>query len=247
LLSNDQRRQRRYGLRTDAVVLHCPGPLRSPANPVHLEWQQAQRCFFADKALENSFQDDPGLTIITYNTGGEVSLLERCAAYLGLTVVVLGRNVSHWSWEYKITLVRDYLASVEPTEHVMCLDAFDTLILDSPQVILGRFRAMSTRILFGCTATDWPPSAEHRRFEAEVSGGASAAHRHLNASYIGRTTDVYRFLERIEHAIGAGASWCRTDTGFDDQLAWREMHRRHHPRLKVDVSCSIFVRFDGDR
>ncbi|MCX2950183.1 glycosyltransferase domain-containing protein [Lentzea sp. NEAU-D7] len=245
--SNDLRRRQQYGLTTDAVVLHCPGPLRRRDNPVHVEWEQAQLSFFADASLGKSFQDDPRLTVITYNASGRESLLERCGAHLGITVVVLGRTVRDWSWEHKITLVRDYLESAEPAENVMCLDAFDTLILDGPQMILERFHATSAEILFGCTATDWPPSREHERFEADVYRDASWAHRHLNASYIGKTAEVRRCLEQIVHGIEAGEPWCRTDTGFDDQLAWREMHRQRHPCLKIDVNCSIFVRFDEDR
>ena len=31
---------------------------------------------------------------------------------------------------------------------------------------------------------------------------------------------------------------------FDDQMAWREMHHKYYPRIKVDCETLIFKRFD---
>jgi hypothetical protein len=236
-------------LQTDAVVFHCPGPLRDPSNPVHLDWERAQKEFFADENGKGStyFADDPGLAIITYNTRQDRALLERCMSHLGLSLTVLGRGAEGWRWESKITLVRDYLDSVDPGPHVMCLDAFDTLVLASPQEILGRFRQTSADLLFASTGSDWPPSESHRIFENQVSQDASPAHRHLNASYIGKTATVRSCLDEIVRGIEVAEPWCHTDSGFDDQLAWREMHRRYYPRLQIDTQCLIFSRFDKNR
>jgi hypothetical protein len=129
----------------------------------------------------------------------------------------------------------------------MCLDGFDTLLIGSPQEVLTRFRASSADILFGSTETDWPPSEAHRLFEIAVAAGAPSAHRHLNASYIGRTSEVFTHLAAIDRAILSHEPWCHLGSEFDDQLAWREMHRRHYPRLRIDNDCTIFVRFDSKR
>jgi hypothetical protein len=127
----DQRRRLQFGLRTDAVVIHCPGPVRNGANPLALEWERAQESFFSDAALKGIAKGEADLTVITYSTVGRPTLLERCADLLGLQLVVLGRHLTDWRWKYKITLVRDYLESRAPTNYVMCLDAFDTLVLAS--------------------------------------------------------------------------------------------------------------------
>jgi hypothetical protein len=243
----NQRRRHLYRLKTNAVVLHCPGPLRSPENTMHVEWIEAQESFFNDLTIRHSFSDEPDLKIVTYNTSQNRSLLERCMDHLGLRLTVLGHDLEDWRWEYKITLVRDYLKSSTPTNYIMCLDAFDTLVLASPREILARFRKASIGILFGGTGSDWPASAVHRRFEVKVADDASPAHRHLNASYIGRTSDVNACLDRIEQAIRRPEPWCFTESGFDDQLAWREMHRLYYPRLQIDKNCLIFARFDEDR
>lgn len=240
-------RRARYGLATEAVVLHCPGPLRSSRNPVEPEWRRAQQQFFADEVSKRAFRDDPGLTLITYNTLPESSLLERCAHHLGFSVTVLGRGLRDWRWEYKVTLVRDHLRAHEVVGCVMCLDAADTLLLTGPETLLARFRVTRAGVLFGSTGSDWPPSEPHRRFEASVAADALPAHRHLNASYIGTVPDVAACLDEIAEGLQSGMDWCRAEHGFDDQLAWRELHRRHYPRLQIDKHCTIFARFDESR
>lgn len=245
--SDGNRRRRQYGLKTDALVVHCPGPLRTPPSPIAPEWERAQLTFFADDRIKGAFVDDPDLTIITYNTDPLPALLERCAQHLGLGLVVLGRGLTDWHWGHKITLVRDYLSSGRSAPYVMCLDAADTLVLAAPSTILERLRSSAAAILFCSVGSDWPPSERHRSFEARVACDAAPPHRHLNANYIGRADEVLDRLEEIAEGLTSEAPWSRTDAGFDDQLAWREMHRRHYPRLQVDRHCQIFARFDAHR
>ena len=236
-----------YGVETDAIVLHCPGPLRDPEHPMHREWELAQSTFFADHNYRGSAQNDLRLKIITYNTKSETSLLESCAAHLGVDLVVLGAGISDWCWEYKIILVHDYLKKNHESELVLCVDAFDTLLLGAPSEIVSRFLSTESTILFASTGSDWPPSQVHRRFEEKAAGLHSPEHRHLNASYIGITSEVVDCLSTIRQAIQQNSPWCRTVDGFDDQLAWRELHRRRYPRLKIDHKCVVFARFDKFR
>jgi len=245
----DQRRKRLYRLHTDALVLHCPGPLRRPARRTARDWESAQRTFFADQAGATENCDDPNLTVITYNTRSDLSLLERCSQHLGLRqLVVLGRDLPDWRFEYKIELVRSFLEHVRVREYVMCLDAVDVLMLAPPGLVLDRFRQMNTHVLFSSTAWDWPPSRDCWQFENAVAADAPRAHRHLNSgAYIGTTASVKRYIDEIADAIRTQAPWCRARRGFDDQLAWREMHRRHHPSIAVDTGCTIFARFDEHR
>jgi hypothetical protein len=39
-------------------------------------------------------------------------------------------------------------------------------------------------------------------------------------------------------------SFLTADGTFDDQLAWRHMHRIHHPAINVDTCASVFARLD---
>jgi hypothetical protein len=243
------RSQRRYGLCSDALVLHCPGPMRMAPNPFRHVWSRACRRFFADETLHGRFADADDLSIITYSTYDTEILLERCLRTLGLRApVVLGRGVERWEWLHKVALVAEHLERAETTtEYVMCLDGDDVLVIGDPAVALGRFLEMGCEMLFCGTRGDQPPSPECRRFEDAV-GGADPRHRHLNAgAYIGRTEFVRERLREILAAHAAGEPWCFSAEGFDDQLAWRHMHMRHHPDIRIDADCRVFLRFDEDR
>ncbi len=244
------RSQRLYGLHSDAVVLHCPAPMREPPNPFRHFWAHACRRFFADDALRGRFADLEQLTIITYNTYGEEVLLERCLRRLGLRHhVVLGHDVEQWQWIHKVSLVAEHLDRAQATtEYVMCLDGDDVLVIADPAIALDRFLESRCDMLFCGTRGDQPSSPECKAFEDSVSEYADPRHRHLNAgAYIGRTEFVRKRLREILAAHAAEEPWCFSRYGFDDQLAWRHMHMRHYPAIKIDAACRVFLRFDEDR
>ncbi len=245
---DDDLRKTLYQLTTDALVVHCPGPLRRPDHPIRHEWDLAEKTLFADQGAVGACSDHPDLTVITYNTGHDQTLLEACCDHVGLRdLVVLGRG-QPWSFELKILPVRDYLLSNPVAENVLCLDAFDVLLFGCPDIILDRYSRSDAKVLFSSTAGNWPFSSEIGAFEEQVGASASPAHRHLNSgAYIGKTSYVLECLEEIADAIGSSAAWCRTSDGFDDQLAWRELHRRRYPDIQIDTTCSVFVRFDEHR
>jgi hypothetical protein len=243
------RRREVYEMTTDALILHCPGPLRHTARPIGKQWDRAQRTFFSDPATAGSGGDVDGLTVITYNSRPHKSLLERCIERLGLTeLVVLGRGLPDWKLDYKVTLLRDFLAGDGAAEHVLCLDADDVLMLEGPRAIFERYHHAGGGLLFSSTAWNWPWSQACWDFENEVGADADPAHRHLNSGgFIGHSDEVRRYLAEIDEARRSHAPWCSAREGFDDQLAWRGLHRRHHPAIRVDMHCSIFVRFDEHR
>lgn len=243
-------RQRRYAMRWDALILHCPGPERESANPVAQEWAEACEAFLADDELAGRGTDCDDLTIVTYNTRAEPCLLERCLAHLGVrNLAVLGKGLSGWRWSDKIELVYDYLESGAVTsEYVLCLDGDDVLVLDDPALVFQRFLQLDCEMLFCATRGDWPPSPECAAFEDSVAPEADPAHRHLNAGgYLARTSYLGPRLKEVMAAMAGHADWCTAEHGFDDQLAWRQLHRRYYPQMRVDTSCRVFLRFDDDR
>lgn len=242
--------QAKYETRFDGFILHCPLPQRVPDNPFHTQWLGATDRFFGDPSVDRAFTDPENLTILTYNTRPEISLLERCVDRLGLEdLVVLGRGRAGWSWWYKIELVLDFLArGLCTTEHVICLDADDVLIVDDPVRILPAFLAADCDLLFCGTRGDQPPSARCWDFENGAYPSGDPLHRHLNAGcYVGHQDVLRECLEEIATGYRERAEWCHHEGEFDDQLAWRHLHARHFPRLRVDVGCDLFLRFDEDR
>jgi anthranilate synthase component II len=242
------RSQAIYGLRSDALVLHCPAPMRLPSNPFRHVWDEACRRFFADAALRDGFSDRDDLTIVTYATTKHEVLLERCLRSLRLRrPVVFGRQLEHWQRIHKISLLVDYLERIPVPEYIMCLNG-DALLVGDPAAALERFRELGCEMLFCGSRGELPRSPECWEFENEVSEVPDAWHRHLGAgAYMGRTAFVRQRLREILAAYGARAPWCFSSSGFDDQLAWSHLHSRHHPDIRIDADCRVFLRFDEDR
>jgi hypothetical protein len=120
------------------------------------------------------------------------------------------------------------------------------LVVGHPGLILERFLGAQCQILFCNTMFDWPPSPACWRFEEAVADGASPAYRHLNSGgYIGRTAYIHERLSDIMLAIADRDPLFLAAHGFDDQLAWRQMHRISYPAIKVDTSAGIFARLDS--
>jgi hypothetical protein len=229
------------------LVIHCPNPVRGPSTRWRQVWEQECAQLFANESIRGAVADHSELTIITYNNHGVPCLLERCLAHIGVeNFVVLGQDKAAWSWEYKISLVWDYLRSGTPvTKYVMCLDGDDVLVMGSPQLILERFLQSQCEILFCNTPANWPPSTECWYFEDSVAGGAHPAHRHLSAGgYIGRSAYISDRLSDIVDGITNLNSSFLAPHGFSDQLAWRHMHRIHHPEIRIDTFASVFGRLD---
>jgi hypothetical protein len=230
-------------------VLHCPTPQRAASVPFHHEWDAACEAFFADGSLCGAYKDLDELTIVTINTRPTPTLLERCFAHLGLRLEVLGRGVRDWSWSYKITLVHEWLrAGGCRTPELLYLDGDDVLLIGDPAEVRSRWLQLDSDLLFCNTRGDWPPDVECAKFEDRVYADNDGNHRHLNAGgWIGRTDYIGHCLDEIASAGRTGAAWCHAAHGFDDQLAWRQLHRREHPRMLVDADCTVFLRFDEDR
>jgi hypothetical protein len=245
---DEDRRKSLYQLTTDALVVHCPSNLRVPGHPIREQWELAQQTLFTEEWAGAACGDHSDVTVITYTTSPDKSLLEACCDHLDVRdLVVLGRD-EPWSYEVKILPLRDYLRSNQVADYVLCLDAYDVLLLGCPDAILDRYRQTNANVLFNGTEVNWPFSIECGEFEHRVGAPASPAHRHLNSGvYLGPTSSVLTYLDEIAEAISTSAEWCRDEHGFNDQLAWKEMHRRHYPDIRVDTMCSVFARFDEHR
>jgi hypothetical protein len=244
------RTQRLYNLSYDSLILHCPGPMRVEENPFRSQWIDACETYFGDQEIKGNAISDERLTIVTYNNHEAECLLEAVAKHRGLDpLVVLGKHVTSWQWIEKIRLVYDYLASGAcRTEYLLCLDGDDILIVGQPKEIVDRYRELDCRILFCNTRGDQPPSPECWDFENSVPRYTDPLHRHLNAGgYIGETAYIQECLAEILAAYERRKPWCFSEWGFDDQLAWRQLHRREYPRIQVDAGCRVFLRFDEDR
>jgi hypothetical protein len=239
-----------YGFTTDALITHASGGLSYED-----EWRVFQDQFFVDDRLRNSVTDCPELTIVTYSTCDEPTLLERCLEHLGVrNLVVLRPDAGAvWRFAFKVSLVHGWLQSGQcQTEYIMALDADDLLVFGDPAEMVRRFKEYSCQLLLGSDDCNYPPDRECDEFENEVNGSFGQEWRHINSGgYIAqRDYLAARLADIIPHIDERHPQWWArlwyNDRlwDFDDQLSWRQMHRLYYPEIRTDSKPAIFSRFN---
>jgi len=235
----------------DPLFVHKPNgePIHGITEDVLRDFERLQEIVLSNTA--GHFYSRPkDVAFLTYNTSPEASLVERCYKAYGIEdAVVLGQGLKEWDWYSKVRLVLDYLESGQcDTPFVLVTDANDVLMINDPATIAARFLSCQTDVLFCNTSVDWPPNLECCDFET-TTYPANPLHCHLSAgAYFARTPSLLRYLRRLQSAHAAAEVWTLGfHARFDDQLAWRNLHRQEYPRIKVDSFSRIFRRYDINR
>jgi Gpi18-like mannosyltransferase len=232
----------------DPLFIHKPNgePIHGITEDVLHDFERLREIVLSNTA--GIFYSKPkDVTFLTYNTSPEASLVERCYKAYGIQgAVVLGRGLAEWNWYSKVVLVLEYLESGEcDTPFVLVTDATDVLMINDPAPLVDRFVACETEVLFCNTFVDWPPNSQCRAFETATYPD-NPFHCRLSAgAYFARTQSLLEYLRRLRTAHDAREAWTAGFNGqFDDQLAWRHLHRQEYPRIKVDSFSTIFRRYD---
>ena len=181
------------------------------------------------------------MVFITFNNKKFPMLLESFYAKYQVPVYVLARNWHPWSWMAKIQTVFDFLRGVD-NDYVCVTDADDFILLQHPRCIVERFEESKCDQLHAYSECGWPPNRQCQEFERAKYGQGI----HLSSAYVGRRTAVIEHLRTVIAWNDASDPRCMRNGKFDDQLAWKNMHRELWPRIKVDSEKRIFGRFPYD-
>jgi hypothetical protein len=218
---------------TTPAVLHCNG--NPPEWRPH--WPGIIDAFFAE--AHRPCDPVPELTVMTWNSRPEKSLLERCLDVRGIPHLVLGKQVTRWRPYVKLFLNAEALAHVD-TEYVMAMDASDVLMVGCPGRVLTAFKAMGCDILFSAERNSYPKARFLYEFETSIGEGP---YRHLNSgAWIGRTDVCRRFFEDCAKEDNSDilAAHPAKHVVADDQGVTRKTFRRYHPLARLDYRCEVF-------
>jgi len=192
------------------------------------------------------FSKPDNLTLITCNNYKRSVLIEKCYEAYGLhDYVVLGKEIAQWDWSGKVRPVLDYLESGRClSEFIVATDSNDVLMVNNPASIIDLFESYSCDALFCNTFVDYPPIKSYRELET-LKYYTHPFHSHLSAGgYIARKGALIEFLREITSAYEEKSEWAMEGESFNDQLAWRHLHYKYYPRIKVDFKSLIFKRYD---
>lgn len=256
-----------------SILLHCPnGPNSSGLdasikNSFNRIQKQALNLGLPDLP--------PRVLFVTYNNQPELNYQEQCfSEFQGKQFYAVAKDESDWTWFCKIGPVLKLLISKrDQFDFVFAFDGTDTVFIENPKMVLERFDKLNCDLVFCPTNTDWPPVSEYRKFELSLAKKSS--HPFLSAGgYFGKMGFVIKCLEEItkfykakdktvfrnpvllypgksaplRKQIGSVFSYLnrfQKPKPFDDQLAWRSIHKRYWPRVKIDSQNFIFSRYDA--
>lgn len=215
---------------THPVVVHAQGP-----EFLHPLWPEVRdRCFEQPRRTIGPIE---GLTILTWNNGHrDMGVLERSLDHLGIPYVVTGQGVDDWvNSRDKPRLTRDALATID-TPFVMGVDSGDAVVVDDPSHLVRWLdERFACDLVFSADKINWPNMKVFKEFEDTLPGAESSDYRYLNGGvWIGRTEFCRRFFTE---ACETPLTPIRPES---EQGILKQLFPRHHPRVKLDYTCSMF-------
>lgn len=158
--------------------------------------------------LLGKFQCPARLALITWSNYPTKTIAEESFELLGIrNAVVLGRGVTPWKLEYKLTLTLEYLKSGQCSADVIFwMDARDAVLLGDPQRLLDLLDASGADILF--SSTDWIVSdlPKHQAF-ARASAPVGCPTPYLNSgAIIAKRQALIALLEKAVEYVGKSVS-----------------------------------------
>lgn len=160
-------------------------------------------------------------------------------------------------------------------EYILATDATDVGVLGNINNLVDCFERIGADLLFCPTCSNWPPISEHKRFEDKhYSGLVDHKHYRLSAgAYMARVkplreklAEILSLYESKSKLVLRSPVWISGEGGFivstlrglkryyndfsgdrvfDDQQAWRALHVKYYPKIKVDYKSMIFARYDS--
>lgn len=227
-----------------SVFYHCPKGVGRPH--ARAFWR------FADSLLNEGpvFAPPSNVHFVTYDDRDEPHkwLLQRFFEKHTLSHSVVARGWQPWNWYAKVLPVFELLSSgAVTTEYVCVADGRDVAIAGDPATLPSVLTQYDARLLFCGTCSNWPPHAEARDFESARAPHAPGR-QHLSAGvFFGHTEYVLECLRSIVEACSrrsADDKWALYRGRFDDQHAWRMLHLRNYPVMRVDSEGTMCRRYD---
>lgn len=137
------------------------------------------------------------LTVASHDEGYFQALQHSCQRH-GLPLTVLGFGTPWGGFNTKFRLMLEALATRNPNDLVMFVDAFDVIILQDADVLVKRFLALTNggkRVLFG---VDNPQKDHSRKALVGLMYGGLCRSRNVNSGvYMGRVWLLQRMLSAL--------------------------------------------------
>lgn len=216
--------------KTRPLVVHAQGPhINKPY------WKPIRDKFFQAPKRQITPQKD--LTIITWNNGHEaMGVFEKSMEHLGLSCMVLGKEVETWvNSKHKPLTTYNALKEIK-TKYVMGVDSRDAILLDDPTKILERFKQLfDCELVFSSDLMNWPNIPTFKKFEDACAEGIDTKFKYLNGGiFIGETEFCKAFFKQ------AVATPPIDLAPKSEQGILKQVFQEFYPKVQLDYQCQLF-------
>lgn len=201
---------------TKPLLIH--NPLESDSNGGDVIWSEISCAKFC--SIPNN------LTVVTWNSKSEESLLEKQLNGYKIKFINLAKNLN---WTSNRLKPLTFLQAEIQTDYVLGLDAYDVFIIRDLCSIIDKFQKYKCEALFNATTTIYPICSQHKLIEEKI---AEPPFQFFNSGmFVGNTKYIKNVFRKID--------WNDNREQQSDQFLIRQVYHKDS-NIKLDYRCEIF-------
>lgn len=170
---------------TYPFFIHCP----SRAKLYQKDFLKL-KSFFQRCEKNTLTETNTNISIITWNTSNNLSLLEKSLDYFGNQYYSLGRGITKWQYLLKLSLSLDFIKSCN-TKYILGIDGYDAVAIKKfdSSIAIDVLNQNNTKLIFNKTFFEsWPNISSIYGEDYKLN--------YLNAgAWLGETKFVKKFFE----------------------------------------------------
>jgi hypothetical protein len=222
------------------LVEATPTGSRDPEREISIAPGQATR--------RDSMAEELVHVTVGYPRGYLMDMLQRSSEWYGCRFVGLPKYFGGGPFNLlnKIFFVKSYIESgdVDMGAVVMFTDAYDVVIVEHASVILEKFHASGTDILFGAESFFYPATPDGREPVKAEFDRFDSKWRYLNSGgYIGYAWAVKKMVDDVSESYARkdhDPSWVANDQPFVQEFFVQNLHSTEC-RVGLDTGAEIFA------
>lgn len=226
--------------RTNPPIIHSPGM-------ANLNYKETNSCWEMFKNISKKANSrSPRETKIVLCNNLATTEAEKCLSNLGVSFIVLGKEIENWNNLLKVELILNNLNEIYE-DNIMYLDSTDVCIIGDIYNSIEVLEKNNCDMLFNAEKQFYPscPSLDSiENFEIKMSDTCYFA---LNAGcWIAKKEYLRRILPELleinvdKYLLESYGHIEPFRISESDQFRWHILYKKHHPRIKVDKNCELF-------
>ncbi len=173
------------------------------------------------------------VTVATHNDGYLKWLKESCKRY-SANLIILGFGEKWQGYNWKFIKMKEFLEQENPDEIILFLDAYDTLLLNSPEELETTYKQIKNKFGKSIIISEDQPSPLYMKILTKLTFGKCQEKPINSGTYIGTAGDLLIMINQMMIKS-------KGDPTTDDQVLLREYCEMNSNDIHIDTDNDIFL------